>query len=682
MRAVFLVAILAGLIIGGVVAGVRVVSGGGDDKGGSPATATAAKAEERTPASLAAEFAKAWTAESYDALYLLLDADSQRAFPQATFVAEYRSFANELTQAAVTATVAAVDGSNARLSVHVATAYFGDLEYTTSLNLSRSSGRWLVAWDRHTIHPDMTGGRSFKSTIQRPKRGAILDRNGSPLAITQDVRLLGLNRSAVTNRAALTAQLVQLGFTQAQVDAAFAAPGGATQRVTVGAVPDEKAEAAALALRTVPGVLLYFESQRVHPLGAAAAHVVGYTRELTAEELAKRQGQGYRIGDRVGAVGLEASQEKVLAGQAGSELSLVEADGATTVKQLASREYVAGQDVTTTLDAGVLRAAAARLGTRAGAAVVIDPRTNNILALNSSPSFDPDAFERNDSAALNAIAAAPGAPQTNRATSGLYSGGSTFKLVTGAAGLSSGKYKTTDQIFCGATWNGVDPPRKNWEGTQGLLTIAQGLMRSCNSVFYEIALTLYDAGDGALSKMARLFGYGASTGTVGLNDEGGLVPDAAWKTAKKGEQWYPGDEVNLGIGQGDLLITPLQLANAYSTFLAGELRVPVLLAGQPATSRGKLPLTPEQSAHLKLGLKLVTSATGTASAAFALSGYTDFGGKSGTAEDAGSQQHVLFVAFSPADTPRAVAAVVLDDGQSGSIEAGPIARDIVLVAIK
>jgi penicillin-binding protein 2 len=254
--------------------------------------------------------------------------------------------------------------------------------------------------------------------------------------------------------------------------------------------------------------------------------------------------------------------------------------------------------------------------------------------------------------------------------------------VTGAAGLAFGGYKTTDLFECGSIWYGLDPPRRNWEGGQGQLTIAEGLMRSCNPVFYQIGLTLYNDTDGALSKMARMFGYGSASGVVGLAEEDGLVPDAAWKRANRNEAWFPGDEVNLAIGQGDLLITPLQLANAYSTLIANDLRVPVILAGQPATSRGTLPLTPQQSAHLKLGLSLVTGIHGTASAAFAFAGYTDFLGKSGTAEDAGTQQHVLFVAASPAAAPRAVAAVVLDDGQSGSIEAGPIARDIVLAAIK
>jgi penicillin-binding protein 2 len=255
-------------------------------------------------------------------------------------------------------------------------------------------------------------------------------------------------------------------------------------------------------------------------------------------------------------------------------------------------------------------------------------------------------------------------------------------LVTGAAGLLFGNYKVTDLLDCGSIWYGVDPPRRNWEGGQGQITIAEGLMRSCNPVFYEIALTLYNDTDGALSETARMFGFGTPTGTVGVNEVAGQVPDAAQKKAKTGEPWYPGDEVNLGIGQGDLLITPLQLANAYSTFLARQLRTPILVSDETATPRGDVALNDQQWAHLMSGLKLVTGPRGTASAAFSFAGYNDFAGKSGTAEDAEAQQHVLFVAMSPAAAPAAVAAVVLDEGQSGSIEAGPIARDLVLAALR
>jgi penicillin-binding protein 2 len=667
---------LVGVITGGAVAGIRATNG--DSQRAPAPTATAAPG---SPRATAEAFAAAWSAGDTAALYALLDIGSQGANAQQIFAETYDGFAAETTLSRLTATVTAVTEGSATLSVHLATAYFGDFEYTTTLALTHVPGKWLVAWDATAIHPDMAGGSRFRGTIDRPHRGTIFDRNGTILAVTRDVRLLGLNRSLVIDRDALTAAVASLGLTKEQVDAAFASTTVLNQRVTVGPVPDERAESALTVMRTVPGILLYFETQRVHPLGPAAAHVVGYTRELTAEELEKRQGQGFRIGDRVGAIGLEASFETQLAGQAGAELRLVDVNG-LTLKTLFSRTYIAGKDLTTTLDAAVLSATYARLGARAGAAVVIDPRTNAILALNSSPSFDPDAFERNDRASLTAITANPGKPLTNRATTGLYSAGSTFKLITGAAGLASGLYKTTDQIFCGATWAGLDPPRRNWEGTQGPLTIAEGLMRSCNSVFYEIALNLYNKTEGQLSKMARSFGFGSPTGVVGLSDEAGLVPDAEWKKSTKKEVWFPGDEVNLGIGQGDLLITPLQLANAYSSFTAGQLRAPVLVAGELATPRGAIRLTPEQFALLRFGLRLVTSPTGTAAFWFSNSGYTDFAGKSGTAEDVGTQSHVLFVAYSPAAAPRALAAVVLDEGRSGSLEAGPIARDIVVAALK
>lgn len=678
IRSVFAAAALLGLLIGSVYTGASCLL---RDNGDGTSTGPSVSDSPGSPGATAAAFAHAWTAGDTASMYLELSAEAQRAYPPEVFSEMYDRFATELTQTGLTATAQSAADGTASLAVRMATAYFGVFEYTTTLNLSRTAARWAVDWTPAAVHPEMVGGREFKSIIQRPVRGSILDRKGEPLALTKDLRYLGLNRSLVRDRAGLRAALIDFGFTAEQVDGAFNSAAGATQRVRVGAIPEEKAEAATATLRPIPGVVLYFESQRVHPLGPAAAHVVGYTRELTAEELAVRAGTGYRAGDRTGATGIESAMDAVLAGSIGAELRLVDSAG-ESVSVISSRPFVQGGDVTTTLDSGALRTAYQRLGSRAGAAVVIDPTTNGVLALNSSPSFDPDAFERNDAAALAQITSAANGPLANRATTGLYSGGSTFKLVTGTAGLLYGGLKVTDRLECGAVWSGVDPPRRNWEGGQGLLTIAEGLMRSCNPVFYEIALRLYNQTDGALSETARAFGFGSASGTLGLVEEDGLVPDAQQKRRKTGEPWYPGDEVNLGIGQGDLLITPLQLANAYVTFVNRQLRTPRLIAGATATPRGDIALTDEQWNHLMSGLRLVTSARGTASAAFALAGYADFAGKSGTAEDAGAQQHVLFVAMSPASAPRAVAAVVLDEGQSGSIEAGPMARDIVLAALR
>ncbi len=674
LRWLFLGAIVLGVGLGGAVSFCRA-----GDGGSAGSTATPTVLTTHSPQATADSFAAAWSAGDVPSLYLLLDPASQQANPLPAFTDTYSRFASETREGQLSAKVVSASDQGASLSVHVSTAYFGDLEYTTALTLVRAGGRWLVSWQPSSIYPDMVDNQTLKGTVRKPKRGTILDRAGQPLAITEDVATLGLNRSAVADRNAVTAAAVALGLTSEQVAAAFAKPAPANQRVDIGPIPAASVDTALATTRTLPGLLVTYQTQRVHPLGAAAAHVVGYTRELTRDEL-NAANIGFGVGDRTGATGLEAAYDATLAGRAGLELDVVDANGAV-VKTVVSRAFVQGQDVATTLDSAVLKAAAARLGDRAGAAVVLDPRTNAILALNSSPSFDPDAFERGDAAALDAIAKAPDRPQNNRATQGLYSAGSTFKIVTAAAGLASGLYKPDDTIFCGATWNGIDPPRKNWEGTQGPLTIAQGLMRSCNPVFYQIALDLYNKTDGELSKMARSFGFGAPTGVEGLSEEAGLVPDAQWKKSTRNESWYPGDEVNLGIGQGDLLITPLQLANAYSALIAGQLRSPVIVAGDTAVVRNPLPLTPDQVAYLRGGLKLVTGPNGTAAAPFWNSGYTDFAGKSGTAEDIGTQSHVLFVAYSPAGAPRAVAAVVLDQGVAGSTEAGPIARDIVLAAL-
>jgi len=684
MRTVFAVALVVGLVAGGVLSAYRVATRSGSSPAGAGAspgvTVTVTPAATGSPRATADAYVRAWSAGDIDALHRLLSRESKLRYPPAEFAAEYRDFETETTARTLEASVASVEGSTARLAVHLETGYFGAFDYTTALNLVREGDTWTVAWDRVAIHPDLSGLRSFHSDISRPARGAILDRNGVVLAQTVELRMLGLNRSLVSDRAALREALIAFGFPAAGIDAAFASSVGQNQRVPVGPVPDDRAEAALALPGQFPGVIVYFESRRVHPLGAAAAHVVGYTRELNAAEVEARRAQGARPGDRTGASGLEAGLDDRLSGLPGAELILVGPDGATG-RVIASQPFQPAEDVTTTLDAVVLTASYQRLAERPGSAVVIDPRTNTILALNSSPSFDPDIFERGDSAAIAAINASADAPLLNRATFGLYSAGSTFKLITGAAGLISGIFTPSSTIYCGATWDGIDPPRRNWEGAQGPLTIAGGLMRSCNPVFYEIAYQLYQSGTGILSKTARDFGFGTPSGVVGLAEEAGLVPDAEWKQKNRGEAWFPGDEVNLGIGQGDLLITPLQLANAYSSFVAHELRTPVIVSGITAEARGPIPLSDAGLALLAEGLRLVAGPNGTANSVFWNAGYTNFAGKSGTAEDAGLQQHVLFVAMSPASAPAAIAAVVLDGGQSGSLEAGPIARDLVLSAL-
>ena len=683
IRLTFLAAIVAGLVVGGVIAGVRALTGGSSNTSASTVQTASPTPKAGSPGDTAEKFAAAWVKGDNQAIYDLLSPASQAAHSFSALSRLYQSFSDETTETDLAVQVASVDNGRATLAVRLDTAYFGTIEYTTTLNLVSTSDGARADWAPSAVYPGLQDGQEFKSNLQQPKRGAIFDRNGNPLAVGQDVQMLGLNRSVVTNRAALTTAVEGLGFSADTIDAAFASGLEQAQLVAIGPIPSGAADAAGVIADQQTGLVVYSVTERVHPLGAAAAQVVGYTRELTADELAKRKGTGYRPGDRTGAMGIEAAEDSVLAGKPGGTLQIVDADG-NAVKTIASRPFVQGQDVWTTLDSAVLKASQAELGSQPGASVVLDPRTNTILAINSSPSFDPDAFERGDSGAIQKVLNDADGPLSNRATSGLYSSGSTFKLITAAAGLVYGGYTPQSTLPCPPVWTGLGAgdPRKNWEPfDRGNLTIAEGLEHSCNPVFYQIGLTLYNNDPNDLSKMARLFGFGSPTGVKGIAEEGGLVPDPAWKEKNKGQSWFPGDSVNLAIGQGYLLITPLQLANAYSTFFAGELRTPVLLNGTQAQDEGKLPLTAEQSATLKEGLKLVTGPDGTAASAFADAGYTDFLGKSGTAEDTGAQSHVDFVAASPAAAPTVLCSVFLDHGTSGSTQAGPIARDIVLAAL-
>lgn len=676
-----LAAVAFGALLGAAIVGVRALNG--DTQPAASPTESAPEPtptpDPRSPRGAALLLAEAFENEDIQAIYDLLDEDSQFDRTLVDLEAVYNNFFTETTAYDIAVDVAEASDLGATLDVTLSTAYFGDLEYAIPLSFTpNDNGDYRLRWSPASVHPELADGRRVVSEINRPTRGAIYARDGSPLAHTVERRYIGLNRAVIDDRAAVTASLVAFGFSRAQVDDAFKSSIPANHRVGVGVIPEGREDDANQLVLGHAGILLYARSERVHPLGAATAHVVGYTRQLTAEELEARQGSGSRIGDRVGATGLERSMHSRLAGQPGGAVTIVDRSG-ELVTTLAEQEFIEGEDIQTTLDPTVLTAAHERFGGQLGAAVVIDPRTNELLAVTSSPSFDPNVFEQDDWEAISEMLEVSGNPLSNRAASGLYSAGSVFKLVTGAAGLMSGVYSTADTLECGATWDRFDPPRRNWEGAQGMLTIAGGLRRSCNPVFYEIAYQLYSqADDGYLSDVARLFGFGSDTGTIGIDDEAGLVPGPEWKLEARGEPWYAGDEVNLGIGQGDLLITPLQLANAYSAFVNNQLRAPVLIEGEVAEDRGEIGLTPGQHAHLLEGLKQVTGPGGTAAGAFANAGYHNFAGKSGTAEDANEQQHALFSALYPADNASAIAIVVLDEGDSGSLEAAPIARDILL----
>ena len=292
--------------------------------------------------------------------------------------------------------------------------------------------------------------------------------------------------------------------------------------------------------------------------------------------------------------------------------------------------------------------------------------------------------------------AAPAGEQSflNRATQGAYPPGSTFKPVTMAAGLEKAGLKPTSTFFDPGYWDGLGQAYRkyNWNTAgDGTIDFVNGLSRSNNTVFYEVGKRVQDVDPFALPNMARAFGLGHTTGITGVEEVAGQIPDPDWKQQTKGEQWVPGDGVNMAIGQGDVLATPLQMATMYAAIAnGGTLYRPRVVqkigsnneppeeVWQPEVM-GKLPVSPENLQAIQQGLHGVISSPG-GTAGFVFRGFPkSAAGKTGTAEAGGAGQtsHAWFAVYAPYEDPEIVVLVFLENGGQGSYNAAPLARQVL-----
>ena len=345
------------------------------------------------------------------------------------------------------------------------------------------------------------------------------------------------------------------------------------------------------------------------------------------------------------------------------------------------------------MDLAVQKKAEEQLGERVGSIVVLDPRDNCLLAMASFPRFDPNAFYRGlTQAEADSLFNDEDQPFLHRPLLAEYPPGSTFKVVTLAAGLERGGVSTSDTFHCRPVWDelGEEFKQLNWQSIdRGFLTPSEGLMASCNPVFFDLAKILDETDEDILPEMARAFGFGSITG-VGLEEAEGLVPDAEWKGENIGDFWYTGDAVNMSIGQGFMLSTPIQIVNMYSAIAStGVLRQPLLIkavgeSGLAAVEEREaeviapLPVSQSTLDAIRLGLTWVTQSTGGTSYQAWLGSTVDAAGKSGTAEDtAFGADHVFFVAYANRADPSIIALAALEEGVSGSAEAAPMVRAIL-----
>ena len=416
---------------------------------------------------------------------------------------------------------------------------------------------------------------------------------------------------------------------------------------------------------------------RHYPHHQLAAHVLGYTREINQEELVQKKPDGYRLGDVIGKMGIEANFEQQLRGQWGG-LEL-EVDGSGRVRRfLGENPAQAGENLNLTIDLEVQKAAEKALEKRKGAIVVLDPTNGAVLAIASYPSFDPNIFSDRITSKTWQQIQAQGNPFLNLALRG-FPPASTFKVVTATAGLESGKYPANTILgtYPAINVNGTLFREWNKKGF-GRMGYVGALAWSSNTFYGQIGRGV---GGKALIKWARNYGFGKKTGIELTGETSGLVADDTWKRERFNNWgWTTGDTVNMSIGQGFTLATPLQVAVMFAAIAnGGDVVKPHLLTSESdrlQQARVNLNLKPQTLSTLKKGLRAVVA--GGTGGRLNIAQLPPSAGKSGTAEAPPGEPHTWFGAFAPYENPEiVVVAFAQNSGGGGSSVAAPMVRDIM-----
>ncbi|MBW4679149.1 MAG: penicillin-binding protein 2 [Microcoleus vaginatus WJT46-NPBG5] len=422
------------------------------------------------------------------------------------------------------------------------------------------------------------------------------------------------------------------------------------------------------------GVEIRPESSRYYPTIELAGHVLGYIGEASEEDL--EANPDYPMGMLVGKMGIERLVNSKLSGTWGSRLIEVDASG-EELRETGVENPVAGESLQLTLDLELQKTAEKALAQRRGAVVVLDVKTGAVLAMASGPSFDPNLFTRQVSDAEWDELQSKDNPFLNRALQG-YPPGSTFKIVTAAAGMESGKFTPDSYVATADSINIGGISFHEHGGGFGVIGFEDAFAYSSNTFFYQVGI---EAGPEEIAKWGKRLGIGETTDLNLLGLEGGnhgSLPTPAEKEQLFGEPWYAGDTVSMSIGQGLVLTTPLEMAVMVATIANGGKRVkPHLLASQTNTATTKpepTGLKPETIDAIRKGLiAVVQKGTGQQlnDGSIPLTG-----GKTGTAEVPGQEDNANYVAFGPADNPQIAIAVIVENGGYGGVAAAPIAHEI------
>lgn len=571
---------------------------------------------------------------------------------------------------------------------------------------------------QHDVYQTLSDQNRIQVQSIPPIRGLVYDRNGELIADNVPSYRLTITKERVGDLDKTIAQIRELIEISDDQVASFKRRLSRRQRpyesvpVLFRMTPEEIARVSVNRYR-LPGVEVEAALVRHYPKGELMAHALGSVRRINERDARRLDPVAYSGTNHIGKIGIEKFYENALLGKVGYQR--VETDARGRVMAVLDRTApVPGKNLTLHVDTKLQQAASDALGDRRGTVVAIDPKTGGVLALVSKPSYDPNLFVTGiDFATYGSLRDSIDVPLFNRALQGQYEPGSTLKPFIGLVGLMTGittaehtiedtgefRLPNNSRVYRGWNWT------KENSGGHGMVNLRKAIYRSSNVYFYQLAVNI---GIDKLHDNLSLFGFGQDYALDLPEARSGLLPSRDWKQGARGEPWFPGDTVNIGIGQGDILVTPLQLASAVAMLAnRGKAVMPRMLKSgieMPEVTGDRLlqdvELVPDHvwdSVHEAMGMVVHRGnqgfdENGTAWAYIGRNIDYRMAGKSGTAQVVGIAQgeeydeellnerqrkHAWFVAFAPYESPEIALAVLVENGGGGSEIASPVARKVL-----
>jgi len=643
-------------------------------------------------------FLDLWKNDDHEQMYQMISSSSKQKISSKDFVDYFEKTAANATLLSIdTQLLSSMKNPNsamAKYQVVFNTSLFGSFERENELTLALEDNTWKVNWDSGLILPELTGGNRLQLETINAQRGSIYTRDGQSIVDEDTAYALAIipNQIEDGKEGVLLNYLSELtDRTVESIQASYEDIRTTNWYVPVGEVSADEIADRWNAIIALGGIQISEFQSRYYYNGGISSQASGYFSVITPEQVDEYQDLGYLGDEQIGQAGVEKYTEQALAGKPAASLYVVNETN-QIISILNQADANLPQDITTTFDKNLqIEAQKALLGFK-GAIVVMEVETGRILAMASSPNYDPNLFTAENSNSAEQLDELLNDGQQrllNRVTQGSYPAGSIFKIVGMAAALESDLYTPDTTYYCGSYFEELpDEKFKDWTVDKelppsGTLSLVQGLTRSCNPWFYHIGLDLFrQKGADYLSNFARGFGLGSATGIDQVAEVTGQIIDPA----------SDGDAVQQGIGQGDMLVTPLQVVRFTAALANGGTLYRPQIIERITSSNGvdvytfsplaqsELPVSQETLDAISDGMRaVVRSSIGTANDELGDLSIPLYG-KTGTAENPLGDSHAWFTGYSSTgreDTPDIAVTVIVENGGEGSAVGAPVFRRVI-----